>query len=332
MSLPDRTSGNPRKPTNKQRENMSEHCHCGHDHSASSAHPVSKYEQAFQKFGPIGSDEAVHAAVCRLIEENKSKYDTPEVRKELLGTLELTTLTVTDSDESVLRLTEKVNDFTDAHPDLPHLATICVYPRFAKIVAESLEADGVEVACVSGGFPSSQTFLEIKTAETALAVHDGATEIDMVLSVGAFLSGDYESCADEIAEIKAACAGKPLKVILETGALQSAENIRRASILSIYAGADFIKTSTGKISIAATPEAAYVMCRTIREYYNETGIKIGFKAAGGISTVDDAIAYYTIVLELLGEEWLQENLFRIGTSRLANLLVQDILGKDVKPF
>ncbi|MBQ8277432.1 MAG: deoxyribose-phosphate aldolase, partial [Bacteroidaceae bacterium] len=161
---------------------------------------------------------------------------------------------------------------------------------------------------------------------------DGATEIDCVLSVGQFLSGDYETCADEIAEIKAACAGHPLKVILETGALQTAENIKRASILSIYAGADFIKTSTGKIEPAATPEAAYVMCQTIREYYALTGTKIGVKAAGGVSTVDDALSYYTIVREILGEEWISEGLFRIGTSRLANLLVSDILGEECKPF
>ena len=270
--------------------------------------------------------------MCRLLEEKKGQYDTPEVKKALLGTIELTTLKVTDSQESVLKFTEKVNAFADAHPELPHLATICVYPNFAKIVSESLEADNVEVACVSGGFPSSQTFLEVKTIETALAVHDGATEIDMVLNVGAFLSGDYETCADEIEEIKSAAAEAPLKVILETGALQTAENIKKASILSIYAGADFIKTSTGKIEPAATPEAALVMCQTIREYYKFTGTKIGFKAAGGINTVSDAVGYYTIVREILGEEWIKEGLFRIGTSRLANMLVSEILGENCKPF
>lgn len=312
----------------KTHKKMNEHCHCDHH----GEHAVSPYEQAFAKFDLHLHDEQVSAAVHRLIDENKAKYDTDEVKRQLLGTVELTTLKVTDSQESVLQFTERVNKFADAHPDLPHLATICVYPNFAKIVSETLEADNVEVACVSGGFPSSQTFIEVKTAETALAVHDGATEIDCVLSVGQFLSGDYETCADEIAEIKAACAGRPLKVILETGALQTAENIKRASILSIYAGADFIKTSTGKIEPAATPEAAYVMCQTIREYYALTGTKIGFKAAGGVSTVDDALSYYTIVREILGEEWISEGLFRIGTSRLANLLVSDILGEECKPF
>ena len=307
---------------------MTEH----HHHDENCCCGGGKIKQAFAKYNLCLNDEEVHAAVTRLLEQKKAQYNTAEVRRELLSTVELTTLKVTDSQESVLQFTERVNRFADEHPDLPHLATVCVYPNFAKIVSESLEAEGVEVACVSGGFPSAQTFIEIKTTETALAVHDGATEIDMVLSVGTFLSGDYETCADEIAEIKAACSERPLKVILETGALQTASNIKRASVLSMYAGADFIKTSTGKIEPAATPEAAYVMCQAIKEYHKETGIRIGFKAAGGVSTVDDALTYYTIVREMLGKEWIDENLFRIGTSRLANLLVSEILGTECKPF
>lgn len=292
----------------------------------------SKYEQAFEKFDLSQTDEQVSAAVRQLVANNRDKYDNAEVLKQLLSTVELTTLKVTDSQESVLRFTENVNRFADEHPNLPPLATICVYPNFAKIVSESLEADGVKVACVVGGFPSSQTFIEIKTAETALAVHDGADECDMVLSVGTFQSGDYETCADEIAEIKAACNEKPLKVILETGALKTAEAIKKASILSMYAGADFIKTSTGKIEVAATLEAAYVMCSAIKEYHALTGQYIGFKAAGGIKTTAEAIDFYTVVRELLGEDYIKQGLFRIGTSRLANLLVSDILGEDVKPF
>ncbi len=292
----------------------------------------SKYEQAFEKFDLSQTDEQVSAAVRQLVADNREKYDNAEVLKQLLSTVELTTLKVTDSQESVLRFTENVNRFADEHPELPPLATICVYPNFAKIVSESLEADGVKVACVVGGFPSSQTFIEIKTAETALAVHDGADECDMVLSVGTFQSGDYETCADEIAEIKAACNEKPLKVILETGALKTAEAIKKASILSMYAGADFIKTSTGKIEVAATLEAAYVMCSAIKEYHALTGQYIGFKAAGGIKTTAEAIDFYTVVRELLGEDYIKQGLFRIGTSRLANLLVSDILGEDVKPF
>lgn len=307
------------------------HCHCHHHHEEEGAH-LDQYQQAFAKFNLHLHDEHVAQAVHKLVDEKKNLYDTPEVKRALLGTVELTTLKVTDSQESVLRFTENVNRFAVEHPDLPHLATVCVYPNFAKIVSESLEADGVEVACVSGGFPSSQTFIEIKTTETALAIHDGATEIDCVLSVGAFLSGDYETCADEISEIKAACNGRPLKVILETGALQTAENIKKASILAMFSGADFIKTSTGKVEPAATLEAAYVMCQTIKEYKELTGREVGFKAAGGIKTVAEAVEFYTVVREILGQEFIDKGLFRIGTSRLANLLVSDILGKDVKPF
>lgn len=308
------------------------HCHC-HSHEEEAARGYqSLCEQAFAKYNMHLHDEQVSEAVQKLVAEHKAQYDTDEVKRQLLGTVELTTLKVTDSMESVLKFTENVNRFANEHPDLPHIATVCVYPNFAKIVSQSLEADGVEVACVAGGFPSAQTFIEIKTTETALAVHDGATEIDCVLSVGTFLSGDYETCADEIEEIKAAANGRPLKVILETGALQTAENIKKASILSMYAGADFIKTSTGKIEPAATLEAAYVMCTAIKEYHALTGRKIGFKAAGGIKNVDEAIAFYTVVRELLGEDYIREGLFRIGTSRLANLLVSDILGEDVKPF
>jgi deoxyribose-phosphate aldolase len=254
------------------------------------------------------------------------------VKKFLFNCIDLTTLKCTDSEESVMAFTEKVNEFDDKHPDIKNVAAICVYPNFAKIVSDTLQVEDVEIACVSAGFPSSQTFQEIKIAETAMAIHDGATEIDIVLSVGKFLSGDYESVCDEIQELKSVCGVKHLKVILETGALKSAENIKKASILSIYSGADFIKTSTGKESPAATPEAAYVMCSTIKEYYAKTGRKIGFKPAGGINTVHDALVYYTIVKEVLGEEWMTNELFRLGTSRLANLCLSEILGEEVKFF
>ena len=237
-----------------------------------------------------------------------------------------------DSDESVMHFTEKVNQFDDEYPDLKNVAAICVYPNFAAIVKNTLEVDGVNIACVSGGFPSSQTFIEVKVAETALAIADGADEIDIVISIGKFLSGDYEGMCEEIQELKEVCKERHLKVILETGALKSASNIKKASILSMYSGADFIKTSTGKQQPAATPEAAYVMCEAIKEYYQKTGNKIGFKPAGGINTVNDAIIYYTIVKELLGKEWLDNQLFRLGTSRLANLLLSDIKGEEIKFF
>lgn len=293
---------------------------------------MNKYEQAFAQYDLTQSDKQVSAAVAALIAENREKYNTQEVKERLLGTVELTTLTVTDSQESVMRFTENVNRWTNEHPELPTLATICVYPNFAGIVHDTLEVDATNVACVSGGFPSSQTFLEVKTIETALAIKDGAQEIDMVLSVGTFFSGDYETCADEIAEMKDTCGDVPLKVILETGELKSAYNIKKASILAMYSGADFIKTSTGKVAVAATPEAAYTMCRAIKEYTQMTGRKVGFKAAGGIKTVDEAINFYTIVAEILGEDFIKEGLFRIGTSRLANLLASAIVGEDIKPF
>lgn len=293
---------------------------------------TNKYEQAFAQYDLTQSDEQVSAAVAEIIAQNREKYNTQEVKERLLGTVELTTLTVTDSQESVMRFTENVNRWTNAHPELPALATICVYPNFAGIVHDTLEVDATKVACVSGGFPSSQTFLEVKTIETALAIKDGAQEIDMVLSVGTFFSGDYETCSDEIAELKSVCGDVPLKVILETGELKTAYNIKKASLLAMYSGADFIKTSTGKVAVAATPEAAYTMCRAIKEYGQMTGRKVGFKAAGGIKTVDEAVNFYTIVAEILGEDYIKEGLFRIGTSRLANLLASDILGEDVKPF
>lgn len=292
-----------------------------------------KYEDALRKYNTNLDDAAVREAVRKIIAEKVPENDTMAVKKFLFGSIELTTLKTTDSDTSVLAFTERVNDFDNEYPDLPHVATICVYPCFAKTVSESLEVDGVEIACVSGSFPSSQARIEVKVAETALAVADGATEIDIVLPVGKFLSGDYEGVCDDIAEMKAACGESvPMKVILETGALKTASNIKKASILSMYAGADYIKTSTGKMEPAATPEAAYVMCQAIKEYYDETGIQIGFKPAGGINSVMDAIIYYTIVKEVLGEKWLTNKWLRLGTSRLANMLLSELKGEQIKFF
>ena len=293
---------------------------------------LSKHEEALSKYNVDLNDEEIAEKVRKIIAEKVPENDRVEVKKFLMGSVELTTLKTTDSDESVLAFTERVNQFEDAYPELPHVATICVYPCFAKIVSESLEVEGVEVACVSGSFPSSQARIEVKIAETALAVQDGATEIDIVMPVGKFLSGDYESVCDDISELKQACGSAPMKVILETGVLKTASNIKKASILSMYAGADYIKTSTGKEKISATPEAAYVMCQAIKEYYDETGIQIGFKPAGGLNTVSDALIYYTIVKEVLGEKWLTNKWLRLGTSRLANLLLSEIIGKETKFF
>lgn len=302
-------------------------CDHGHEHSHNN-----RCEEALSKYNLDINDDEVKAAVKKIIAEKVHENDTLEVKKFLMGSVELTTLKTTDSDESVLAFTERVNQFDEQYPDLPHVATICVYPRFARTVAESLEVEGIEIACVSGSFPSSQALIEVKTVETALALKDGATEIDMVMSVGAFLSGDYETVCDEIQQMKETCGEQKMKVILETGCLKTAKNIKTASILAMYAGADYIKTSTGKESPAATPEAAYVMCQAIKEYYEETGIQIGFKPAGGLNTVMDALIYYTIVKEVLGEKWLTNQWLRLGTSRLANMLLSEVIGEEVKFF
>lgn len=308
---------------------MSEHFHSHdeeelyHDHSCEEQ---SKYEFVMNEYPETPSDEEIAKAVKNAgekVEKNRKK----EVLKEIYSCLDLTTLKCTDNAESVLAFTEKVNALDETHPDLKNVAAICVYPNFAGIVSQSLEVEGVEVACVSGGFPSSQTFPEVKIAETALALKEGATEIDIVMSVGKFLSGDYEGVCDEIQELKDLCGDKSLKVILETGALKSAENIKKASILSMYSGADFIKTSTGKEAPGATPEAAFVMCKAIKEYYAKSGRKVGFKAAGGITSIEDALLYYNIVEDVLGKEWLNSKLFRIGTSRLAGTLLNEIAGE-----
>ena len=293
---------------------------------------TSKYEQALKLYNTSIDDADVAAKVAEIIEKNVPENDTLDVKKFLMGSIELTTLKTTDSEESVLRFTERVNAFDNEYPDLPHVATICVYPCFASIVSQSLEVEGVEVACVSGSFPSSQALIEVKVAETALAIKDGATEIDIVMSVGKFLSEDYESICDEISELKAICGEHKMKVILETSLLGNASNIKKASILAMYSGADYIKTSTGKEKSVATPEAAYVMCEAIKEYYDKTGIQIGFKPAGGLNTVHDALVYYTIVKEALGEKWLTNQWFRLGTSRLANLLLSEIVGEETKFF
>ncbi len=293
---------------------------------------MSKYDQMLALYNTNIKDSDVAAKVAEIIEKKVPENDTLEVKKFLMGSVELTTLKTTDSEETALALTEKVNKFDHAYPTLPHVATICVYPCYAKIVSQSLEVDGVEVACVSGSFPSSQALIEIKTVETALALKDGATEIDIVMSVGKYLSGDYETLCDEISELKAICGEHKMKVILETGLLPSASDIKKASLLAMYAGADYIKTSTGKEKPAATPEAAYVMCQAIKEYYEKTGIQIGFKPAGGLNTVHDALVYYTIVKEVLGKEWLTNQWLRLGTSRLANLLLSEVVGEDVKFF
>lgn len=291
-----------------------------------------KYQDAVNASAVIENDDQVKAAIDKIIAEHFDENNTAEVKKFLFNTIDLTTLKSTDSPQSVAKFVERVNDFDNEYPQLKNVAAICVYPNFAQVVRTVLDVTDVEIACVSGGFPSSQTFLETKVAETALAIADGADEIDIVLNLGSFFDGDWEDVSDEIQEIKHSCHDNRLKVILETGALKTAKNIKAASVLAMYSGADFLKTSTGKEYPGASLEAAYVMALCIKEYYEKTGTMVGFKASGGVSTTNEAIKYYTIIKEVLGEQWLTNEYFRIGASRLANNLLSDILGEEVKFF
>lgn len=298
-----------------------------------SAQPESKYELALSLYDCHVDEARVKAEVERIVAEKLPENDNLETRRFLLGSVELTSLHTTDTEEEILAMTEKVNKFDSDYPDLPHVAAICVYPVFTELVAQSLEIDGVEITNVSGNFPSSQSRMEVKIAETQLAVADGATNVDIVLPVGKFLSGDYEGVSDDINELKQVCGEEvPMKVILEVCDLGSLSNVKKAALLSMYAGADYVKTSTGKEKSGATPESVYVMCQAIKEYYDKTGIQIGLKPAGGINTVRDALTYYTILKEVCGEKWLTNYWFRLGTSRLTNTLINEIVGKEVNYF
>lgn len=291
-----------------------------------------KYHDTIASFSAIGTDAEVENAVKKIISEKFDQNNNTDVHKFLFSTIDLTTLNSTDSPSSVADFTERVNAFEEEYPELPSVAAICVYPNFAQVVRTVLDVSSVRVACVSGGFPSSQTFPEVKVAETALAVEGGADEVDIVFNLGNYFDEDYQEVCDEIDEIKHACRDARLKVILETGALKTVEHIRAASILSMYSGADFLKTSTGKGYPGASLEAAYVMAKCIKEYYDKTGTMVGFKASGGVATTADAVAYYTVIKEVLGDAWLTPEYFRLGASRLANNLLSDILGKETKHF
>lgn len=251
---------------------------------------------------------------------------------KILNLIDLTSLNTTDNKSVIIRLTGKVNSFQSRFTNIPNVAAICTYPNFVSMVKEKLTAKNVRIAAVAGAFPSSQTFRSIKIAEIKMALEAGADEIDIVIPVGAFLGNDYAFVAEEIQEIKESIGERHLKVIVESGLLGNSELIYTASTIAMDAGADFIKTSTGKINVSATPEAAFVMCRAISDFYSETGIKVGFKAAGGIITADDAFTYYKIVSYCLGREWLNNNFFRIGASRLANNILSEIAGERHEHF
>lgn len=292
---------------------------------------MDKYQKVLSDSKVVENDEAVAAAVKKIV-EGSSQYATPEVYQFLFSSIDLTTLSTEDSVRSVSKFTQRVNDFDNDYPQFKNVAAICVYSNFAEVVKTNLDVEGVDIAVVAGGFPSSQTFDAVKVADVALAVEGGANEVDIVLNVGRFLDGNYEDLCDEISELKHTARGAKLKVIIESGCLKTAANIKKASILSMYSDADFIKTSTGKIYSGASLEAAYVMCQCIKEYYEQTGRKVGFKAAGGVRTAEEAVQYYAVVKEVLGDEWLCQDLFRIGASSLANNLLSAMVGEEVKYF
>jgi deoxyribose-phosphate aldolase len=284
------------------------------------------------KFAPIPFKPQELSAMVSQYNAMAEKLATPEMLKLAFSCIDLTTLNSTDTASHVASFTQKVNNFMLEFPGFPHVAAICVYPNMASVVKENLAVEGVKVAAVAGGFPSSMSFLSIKEDEARLAVIHGADEIDIVLPLWAFLEENYGYCSGEIKGIKAAIGDAHLKVILETGVLSSPEATWKASLLSLEAGADFIKTSTGKMAVAATPEAAIVMCHALKYWFETTGQKRGFKPAGGIVSSKEAFLYAAIVQDILGEEWLNRHLFRIGASRLANNLLSDVHRREVTYF
>ena len=298
--------------------NRNEHAHHHHDHDCGCDHAVvDKYHECFDRFDPPLTDEEVAQKTARLLAEKSAENFTEDTLKQLHGLIDLTTLTTLDTKESVWQMVEEeVNQWEGTRPDVPNVAAICTYPIFTETVKQALQVEGVGIASVAAGFPASQTFPEVKIAEVGMAVMAGADEIDVVMNLGLFKEEAYEELSDELQEIKESCRGARLKVILETGALTSAEEIHKATILALYSGADFVKTSTGKGYPGATPEAVYTICRVLKQYQQKTGTRVGIKVSGGVRTAEDAVKYYTLVRELLGPEWLSKDTFRIGASSL----------------
>ena len=292
---------------------------------------MNKYDELFKQYNCELSDENVKSDIEKILAAHYTENNNKEVYKQCLNQIDLTSLNGSDTHAEIISMVEKVNGFKTAYPQLKNVAAICVYPALVPVVKDHL-TENIGIAAVSAGFPASQTFIEVKIAETAMSVLEGATEIDVVISIGKFLEGKYEEVYEELSEIKASCRHAHLKVILETGALKTASNIMKASILAMASGADFIKTSTGKIPVAATLEATYVMCHAIKEWNEKNGVKVSYKPAGGIVTTEDAVKHYTLVKEILGNEWLNNPRFRFGASRLANNLLSSIEGKEVRYF
>ena len=290
-----------------------------------------EYANHLNEYIPAPTAEDVASTVAT-IRDAAAANQNAEVYKFCLSAIDLTTLSCCDSEESVEAMARRAAEFEMDYPHLQNVASICVYPPFVETVGLNIDGTPLRITSVAGGFPSSQTFLEVKMLEVAMAIENGADEVDVVVNVGKILTGAYDEAANEIEVLREESDGATLKVILETGALKSPEMIYNASLLAMAAGADFIKTSTGKIDVSATPEAAVVMCKAIKEYHEKTGRKVGFKAAGGVRTAEDAALYYTIVKEILGEEWLTTDLFRIGASSAANNILSAIEGKEIAYF
>ena len=292
---------------------------------------MDRYQKAVADSHVVTDSDIVRHELDKIMEK-LPEYSNEETYRFIFSSIDLTTLSTEDSLESVSAFTRRVNDFDNEYPQYPSVAAICVYSNFAEVVRSNLDVTGVNVAVVAGGFPSGQTFTEIKVADTGLSVASGANEVDVVMNLGYLRDGNYEELCDELVEIKHAAKDARVKVILETGAMRSLEEVKTASVLALWSDADFIKTSTGKIYHGASEEAAYIMCRCIKEYHELTGRKVGFKAAGGIRTAEDALKYYAIVKEVLGDEWLDRDHFRIGASSLANALLAKMLDEEEVKF
>ncbi len=292
-----------------------------------------EYANHLNEYAPAWSASQVDEEVARISKVSQARNHTTDVYKFCYSAIDLTTLSCNDSVTSVTAFAQKAADFYAKYPQIPNVASICVYPAFVETVGLAIDGTPMRITSVAGGFPASQTYLEVKALEVAMAIENGADEVDIVLNVGRMLSGEYNEAANEVEVIRTEMDDEVvLKVIIESGALKTPELIRKASLLSMFAGADFVKTSTGKIDVAATPEAAIVMCQAIKDYYTKTGRKVGFKAAGGVRTAEDAALYYTIVEEILGKEWLTTELFRIGASSAANNLLSAIEGSTIKYY
>ncbi|MCH5226188.1 MAG: deoxyribose-phosphate aldolase [Muribaculaceae bacterium] len=293
---------------------------------------MDRYRPVLQESN-VPTDKGQIEADLEKIKEKATSLASPEVYAQIFNCIDLTTLNTTDSQSSVAGFIQRVNDFDNEYPQYPNVAAVCVYSNFSGLVRSALEVSDVKIAVVAGGFPSGQTFTEVKVADVALAVAEGANEVDVVMNLGMLRDEHYEELCDELIEVKHAAKDAAMKVIIESGALREPRQIRDASILAMYSDADFIKTSTGKGYDGASPEAAYVMCRAIKEYHEKTGRKVGFKAAGGVRSYEDALLYYAIVKEVLGDEWLSNEYFRIGASSLANAILAKMIDEaEVKYF